>query len=95
SPTFPEVDYLCGFLIFSSKECFDKVGLLDENFKIGYYEDVDYGFRIKKSGFKNIVYGNVPALHLGGAEMNKVNRKALGDAKHHNFIYLKKKWDLG
>lgn len=93
SPTFPEVDYLCGFLIFSSKECFDKVGLFDENFEIGYYEDVDYGLRIKKSGFRNIVYSGIQVLHKGQAETSKIDLRVLQGAKHHNLLYFKKKWN--
>lgn len=92
-PTFPEVDYLCGFLIFSSKECFNKVGLFDENFELGYYEDADYGLRIKKSGFKNIVYSDVQVLHTGQVEMNKVDLRVLETAKYHNLLYFKKKWN--
>lgn len=92
SPTHPEVDYLGWWLIFSSKECFDRVGLLDEHFKIGYYEDVDYGLRAKRLGLKNIVYRGVPATHLGGATMNKVNQEVLKQARRNNFLYLKKKW---
>lgn len=94
SPNFPEVDYLGWWLIFSSKECFDKVGLLDEHFKIGYYEDVDFGLRAKQLGFKSFVYKSIRIKHLGGRTMNKLVRSQLIHAKHANFAYLKRKWRI-
>lgn len=93
SPNFPQVDYLGWWFIFSSKECFDKVGLLDEHFKIGYYEDVDFGLRAKRLGFKSFVL-RLPIWHKGGASMNKVNSSTLAQAKSQNFEWLKQKWNL-
>lgn len=94
SLNFPEVDYLGWWLIFSSKECFDKVGLLDEHFKLGYYEDVDFGLRAKQKGFKSFVFRSIKVRHLGGATMHKLAPSQLINAKHANFAYLKRKWRM-
>lgn len=94
SPNFPQVDYIGWWLIFSSKGCFDKVGLLDEHFKIGYYEDVDFGLRVKRLGLKSFVYKSIKVIHLGGISMNKLAHEQLGQAKRANFAYLKKKWKM-
>lgn len=91
--SFPEVDYLGWSLIFSSRECFNRVGLLDEHFVIGYYEDVDYGLRAKKLGIKSFVI-HLPIWHKGGASMNKVNSKDLFDARSKNYKWLKQKWNF-
>jgi len=98
---YPQVDYLGWSNIFSSKKCFDKVGLLDENFILGYYEDVDYGFRIKKAGLKSILlearlHGEmIPRIqHAGGTTMNEVDKDKLRAARSYNRAYLKKKWNL-
>ncbi|GAH51950.1 unnamed protein product, partial [marine sediment metagenome] len=65
SDRFPEVDYLGWFLIFSKRECFNRVGLLDESFSIGYYEDVDFGLRAKRLGIKSYIF-SPPIKHVGG-----------------------------
>lgn len=91
SNRFPEVDYLGWSVIFSSKKCFDRVGLLDESFSIGYYEDVDFGLRAKKLGIKSFVF-SPPVSHDGGFSMNKIEPLRLGHARNLNLAYLKKKW---
>ena len=93
NPTFPEVDYLGWSLIFSSRECFNRVGLFDEHFVIGYYEDVDYGLRAKKLGIKSFVI-HLPIWHKGGASMNKVNSVVLAQARAKNYKWLRQKWNL-
>jgi len=93
SAKFPQVDYLGWSIIFSSKKCFDRVGLLDESFKIGYYEDVDFGLRAKKLGIKSFVF-SPPVSHYGGFSMNKIEPLRLGHARNLNLAYLKKKWNL-
>ena len=93
SSTFPKVDYLGWSLIFSSRECFTRIGLLDEHFIIGYYEDVDYGLRAKKLGIKSFVL-RLPVRHKGGASMNKVHPADLAKARSQNYKWLKQKWNL-
>jgi len=93
NPSFPEVDYLAWSLIFSSRECFSHIGLLDEHFIIGYYEDVDYGLRAKKLGIKSFVF-HLPIYHKGGASMNKVHPADLAKARGQNYKWLKQKWNL-
>jgi len=93
NPSFPEVDYLAWSLIFSSRECFSRIGLLDEHFIIGYYEDVDYGLRAKKLGIKSFVF-HLPIYHKGGASMNKVPPAVLAKARNQNYKWLKQKWNL-
>lgn len=93
SSRFPEVDYLGWSIIFSSKKCFDRVGLLDESFKIGYYEDVDFGLRAKKLGIKSFIF-SPPVQHDGGFSMNKIEPLRLGHARNLNLAYLKRKWNL-
>lgn len=93
NPIFPEVDYLGWSLIFSSRECFNRVGLLDEHFVVGYFEDVDYGLRAKKLGIKSFVI-RLPIWHKGGASMNKVNSAILAQARSRNYKWLRQKWNF-
>ncbi|GAH69262.1 unnamed protein product, partial [marine sediment metagenome] len=66
-------DYAVGTALFVKKEVIDKVGLLDEIFFM-YFEETEWNFRAKKTGYKNyyvpttIVYHKVTPL---------INRKSL------------------
>lgn len=73
------------------KYVFNKVGLLDENFFMGY-EDVDYCIRTKKERFKIIYNGNVKLQHLEGfSSTNSKNneiKKELFYKGIKNYIYF-------
>ncbi|KHE92962.1 MAG: glycosyltransferase family 2 protein [Candidatus Scalindua rubra] len=49
-----ESDYITGCALLIRKNVIEKVGLLDERFFL-YCEDVDWGLRCSKAGFKNLV----------------------------------------
>jgi GT2 family glycosyltransferase/truncated hemoglobin YjbI len=49
--TAKELDYFTGGSVLLRRACMDSVGLVDEDF-IMFFEDVDYGIRCKKAGWK-------------------------------------------
>lgn len=53
-------DYLTGCALLVKRAVIEKIGLLDERFFL-YWEDVDWGMRAKKAGFKNLV---IPSAHV-------------------------------
>lgn len=55
-----ESDYITGCALLVKRATIEKIGLLDERFFL-YWEDVDWGLRAKKAGFKNVV---IPAAHI-------------------------------
>lgn len=67
-----ETDFITGCTVLVKKEIIEKIGLLDERFFI-YWEDVDWGLRVKKAGMKNLVIPRSKIWHkvtvsLGGQE---------------------------
>ena len=60
-----ETDGVTFALALIKSKVIKKVGLFDQNFKMGY-EDADYCCRAKKNGFKIIYDGKVKAIHLEG-----------------------------
>lgn len=52
----------CAFLV--RKEAIKKVGLLDENFVMGY-EDFDYSLMVKRAGFRVLITDKASIIHLG------------------------------
>ena len=59
----PHPDFSC-YLI--RRECFDKVGEFDENFKRAYAEDADYHVRMNQAGIKAECL-ELPFYHYGAA----------------------------
>jgi hypothetical protein len=71
-PELIESDWLTGCCLLIKRKAFEKSGLLDERFFL-YWEDMDWGLRLHRSGMRNVV---VPSAHIwhkislsaGGAE---------------------------
>ncbi|MDP3244849.1 MAG: glycosyltransferase family 2 protein, partial [bacterium] len=55
-----ESDYITGCALLINKAVIEKIGLLDYRYFL-YWEDVDWGLRAKKAGFKNLV---IPSAHI-------------------------------
>ena len=49
-----ESDYITGCALLIKRQVVERIGLLDERYFL-YWEDVDWGLRTKKAGFKNVV----------------------------------------
>lgn len=50
--TFFEMPEICFFACLFKREALDKVGLLDESFGIGLFDDTDWSLRAQADGFK-------------------------------------------
>ena len=51
-------DYMLFFCVMMKKELINRIGLLDEQFGLGYLEDVDYSIRIKNAGYNLVQVPN-------------------------------------
>ncbi|MFA6028557.1 MAG: glycosyltransferase family 2 protein [Elusimicrobiota bacterium] len=58
-----EAHRLVGFCVLLKKRAVDAVGLLDERFGVGCYEDFDYCLRLRQAGFKLAVAEDVFIRH--------------------------------
>lgn len=92
---FPYEDklYLVGFALLISRKIWDEIGELDELFSPGNYEDNDYGLRVLKAGYKNILCRNSFIIHFGS--------KSFGQniGSYHNLLFtnskkFKSKWNI-
>jgi GT2 family glycosyltransferase len=55
-----ESDYVTGCALLVKRAVIEKIGLLNNKFFL-YWEDVDWGLRTMKAGFKNLI---VPSAHI-------------------------------
>jgi len=65
------VDQISGAFFSISRECFEKVGLLDEQFYI-WFEEVDYCLRARKNNFVVRYISEAMVIHHGGQSFQKV-----------------------
>ena len=83
---------IVGFCMLFKRELTAKIGLLEESFGPGNYEDDDYCLRAELAGYHNYVVGDVFVHHEGGATFsgNRMDR-ALENRK--NRAIFKQKWE--
>lgn len=62
---------LVGFALLVKREALDKVGLFDEIYGIGNYEDDDLCVRILREGYKSIICKNSFIYHYGSQSFQK------------------------
>ncbi|MDO8741737.1 MAG: oligosaccharide flippase family protein, partial [Candidatus Roizmanbacteria bacterium] len=66
---FVLTDFISGSLMFIKRSVINKIGLLDESYFM-YYEDVDYCFLAKKSGFKIEIDSKLSYVHFEASQDN-------------------------
>jgi O-antigen/teichoic acid export membrane protein len=66
---FVSVDFVSGSLMFIKKKVIDKIGFFDEKYFM-YYEDVDYCYFAKQSGFKIGIDSKLSYGHLEVSQDN-------------------------
>ena len=69
-----DVNRLVGFCLLIKREVIDAIGLLDERFGIGCFEDDDYCLRAIAAGYRAVIAGDAFVHHYGG-------RTFLGDRR--------------
>lgn len=87
---YEEKNILCGFAMLINRKVFDKIGVLDENFSPGYFEDDDLSLRIKESGYKLLLCHNSFIYHAGSQSF--IKRDDLKIIAEKNHLYLTEKW---
>jgi GT2 family glycosyltransferase len=88
-----EIPMLIGFCMLIRKSAIAKVGLLDERFEPGNYEDFDYSLRLQKAGYKLAVAESVFIHHAMHASFKELNKAENYDSLlKRNIGKIKEKW---
>lgn len=66
---------LGGFSFFLKHGVIERVGMLDERFSPGYYEDDDLDLKIASAGYKQLLCRNSFIIHYGSASFQNRNRE--------------------
>jgi GT2 family glycosyltransferase/tetratricopeptide (TPR) repeat protein len=86
-----EVDMLVGFCIAAKSSILKEVGLFDDRFGIGQFEDNDLCYRMRRAGYKLLLVQSAFVHHEGSKSLNrrKEHPAILLTRNHERFI---EKW---
>ncbi len=90
---YEDINVLAMFCVAFSREVFDKVGLLDENYGVGMFEDDDYSAAVKNAGYKIACVEDVFIHHFGSVSFKKLDDKYYREIFEKNKSYFEKKWN--
>ncbi|MGL4877026.1 glycosyltransferase family 2 protein [Paraclostridium dentum] len=85
---------LIGFCMLIKKEVVNKIGVLDELFNMGNYEDDDYSLRIRKSGYRLLLCKDTFIFHLGSASFSKLEEDRFRKLLESNRQKFNDKWNM-
>ncbi len=86
-------DWLVGFAELIKRPVIDQLHGFDEDYPVGNYEDNDLGFRILKSGYRNVCCHNSFIYHWGHASFKKNNIDIVAQEATNAKIF-KHKWGI-
>lgn len=92
SGKWQDVSRLVGFCFMFKREVMQRIGLLDEIFTPGHYEDDDFCYRTRLAGYRLLISGDTFVFHHGSASFEKEGEerlKALIQTNYEKFIH---KW---
>jgi len=82
---------IVGFCMLFRRSLIERIGLLDEQFGSGNFEDDDFCLRAALEGYRNLVAGDVFIHHVGSATFagNDIDYQA---AMQRNYALFQQKW---
>ncbi len=91
---FESVSLLSGLCLLVKREVFDVIGLFDERFTIGNYEDNDFCLRARLANFDLVLARGAFVHHEGNRTFNAmgVNYREISDRNQALFL---EKWGMG
>jgi GT2 family glycosyltransferase/galactitol-specific phosphotransferase system IIB component len=86
-----ETEKLGFFAVAIRREIIERVGLLDDNFGIGMFEDDDYCIRVRNLGYKLIFTEGCFIYHKGSLSFNKLTVETYQEIfeKNRNYFFSK------
>ena len=88
-----ETDVLYFFNTIFTRRVIEKIGLLDERFYPGSFEDIDYCLRIKQAGFKQMIIRGCFVHHFGSGSFSKLDMPDRVNISNVNRKRFEEKWN--
>ena len=87
-----EIRMLAMYCIGMRKLLLDEIGLLDEQFGIGLFEDDDFSIRVQQAGYKLICAEDIFIHHWGRASFGKIDQGSYNQLFEENRKKFEAKW---
>ena len=91
-PEFFDIDVLAMFCVAFRKEILQKIGLLDERFGVGMFEDDDYAKRVRQAGYRVICAEDIFVHHFGSASLSRLDTHEYQALFEQNLLKYEEKW---
>lgn len=85
---------IVGLCFAFKREVMDRIGVLDERFSPGHYEDDDYCLRARINGFNIMICGDVLVHHYGSSSFRQQDESALKQLVQQNYDKFVAKWGI-
>jgi len=89
-----DIPVLALFCTATRRDVIEKVGLLDEGFGLGFFEDDDFCHRIRTAGLRVVCCEDVFVHHFGGASFQKLDLITREILFQRNKKYFEQKWGV-
>lgn len=85
---------IVGLCFLFKRELMERIGLLDERFSPGHYEDDDYCYRARLADYRLMIAGDTVVHHHGSMSFRKDGQEALDRLVQTNFHKFVDKWGI-
>ncbi|GLX71213.1 glycosyltransferase family 2 protein [Paenibacillus glycanilyticus] len=89
-----KVNRIIGFCMLFSRALLQKIGMLDEQFSPGHFEDDDYCYRAWRAGYKVMIAKDVFIYHHGSASFGSYAKEDLEPILARNRELFIQKWGI-
>lgn len=89
-----EIAVLAMYCVGIRKAVLDQIGLLDERFAVGMFEDDDYSMRVHRAGFRVLCAEDIFIHHWGGASFKKLDQGEYYRIFNDNLKKFEEKWRI-
>ena len=79
------------YCVAMRREVMEKVGLLDEGFGLGMFEDDDYCLRVRKAGYRLVINEGCFIYHKGSLSFKRLDNKEYQEIFQRNREYYRRK----
>lgn len=88
-PLYPDIVFPDGACFSFRKKCLDCIGLFDEQYSPGYFEELDFCMRAVEAGFRTVFIDNLYVYHKSHASFGK---KKTSEYMQRNKKIFNDKW---
>lgn len=86
---YMEMNQCQGFCMLVKRELIDKIGLLDEDFGVGGFDDTDYSMRAHKAGYRSVAIRDAYVYHRIHASFDKAGNREEVVSRNREIYYRK------